>query len=466
MSKLVLIDGNAILHRAYHALPKTLTNSKGELTNAVYGFTSMLLRIIEDLKPTHLAVCFERKEPTVRKEEVKQYQAHRPETDKGLVDQFQKARDVLESMNIRFFEKSGYEADDLIGTMAKKAGKSKGINEVIIITGDRDILQLVDDKRKIKVYMPIKGLSKSKLYGEKEVLETLKVTPKQVVDYKALVGDPSDNYPGVTGIGPKTAEKLLSEYNDYKNVYKNLNKIDKNIKRKLVGGREGGDTSYKLARIVDNVVFRFELNKLDSWKVGSKDNVNLFVSYGFKTLTRRVLGVGSGKKGEQLKFKKNLSKEEVERIVIKVAKKLKNKQYAIRGTASMVLQGLDMGVDDIDMIADKKTSLLMNKLFKDNLVEEVEYKESEKFKSYYGKIVIDEILIEVMGEFQVKDTKGNWGEIVSASKDEFLTIELSGQEVNVTNLDLELELSAKMGRWNEYHKIKKQLEERDQQSLF
>src|SRR3989344_3525742 len=202
MNKLVLIDGNAILHRAYHAIPP-LTSRTGEPINAVYGLVSMLLKTIDDLKPSHLAVCFDRPEPTFRKKIYQAYQAQRPETEESLSSQFAKAKEVLDSMRIKIFEMPGYEADDLIGTIAEKSVK---INEVVIVTGDRDILQLVDDRKKIRVFMPIVGLSNGRVFKEEDVFSKLGVLPNQIIDYKALVGDASDNYPGVFGIGPKTAE--------------------------------------------------------------------------------------------------------------------------------------------------------------------------------------------------------------------------------------------------------------------
>ena len=220
MRKLVLIDGNAILHRAFHGIPP-LTTPNGEPINAVYGFTTMLLRIIEDLNPTHLIVCFDRKEPTFRRLEFEKYQAHRPEMDKDLSAQFGKTRKLMEAFGIPVFSKAGFEADDVIGTLAKQAEKK--LDKVVIVTGDKDILQLVT--KKTKVYLPVRGLSNAELVGEKGVKEKLGITPKQVVDYKALVGDPSDNYPGVRGIGPKTAGGLLEKYKTMNRIYKNLDKI-------------------------------------------------------------------------------------------------------------------------------------------------------------------------------------------------------------------------------------------------
>ncbi len=297
MNKLLLIDGNAILHRAYHALPKTLTTTDGEPINAVYGFVSMLLTLISDLKPTHIAIAFDRKEPTFRHKEFKKYQSHRPETDKELIGQFAKSRDVVDAFSIPFYDKKGFEADDVIGTIAKKAR----LDKVIIVTGDKDILQLVDNE--IKVYMPIRGLKEAQMMGKKEVFDKLGVKPEQIIDYKALVGDPSDNYPGVYGVGPKTAEVLLAKYNTYKEIYKHLDEIDENTAKKLKDGKKGGDISYKLAKIVTSVPIKYKLTDMNRWEMGNKKTIDLFAEYGFRSLTKRVIHLGEEiEKEKQLKL--------------------------------------------------------------------------------------------------------------------------------------------------------------------
>jgi len=287
VNKLVLIDGNAILHRAFHALPP-LTTRRGEPINAIYGLISMLLRVIGDLKPTHLAVCFDTPEPTFRHKEFPEYQAQRPKTADELSSQFEKAKRVIEAFGIPIFEKVGYEADDVIGTLAAQATrvpKSK-IKEVVIVTGDRDILQLVTDR--IKVYMPVSGLSSAKLMGEKEVLEKMGVNPNQIDDYKALVGDPSDNYTGVSGIGPKTAVKLIQRFKSLDQIYENLNKIPSQTSQKLKEGRGASKLSKKLATIVKDVPLSLDLEACGKWDVDSQEVLNLFAEFGFKTLTERV----------------------------------------------------------------------------------------------------------------------------------------------------------------------------------
>lgn len=290
MSKLILIDGNAILHRAYHALPKTLTDRENEPINAVYGFVSILLRLISDLEPSYIVCTFDRKEPTFRHKEFKDYQSHRPETDKELISQFSKIREVVSSFNIPIYEKAGFEADDLIGTLsviASKGNKKYGfIGEVVIVTGDRDIFQLVSEK--VKVYFPVKGLSKTKLIDEREVKKTFNINANQVQEYKALVGDPSDNYPGVPGIGPKTAVDLLKKYGSVKGIYENIEKIDKKVADKLKKGKSSAEMSLKLARIVTDVDIEFDPTKAGSWSVGNEKTLKLFEKYGFKTLTKRI----------------------------------------------------------------------------------------------------------------------------------------------------------------------------------
>ncbi len=286
MSKLLLVDGNAVLHRAYHALPSSLTTKSGEPINAVYGFVSMLLKIIEELKPTHIAVCFDTPVETFRKAEYVGYQAHRPRLESDLSGQFEICYKVLDAMNIPIYKLERYEADDVIGTISYQCNSLVG--EIVIVTGDRDILQLVDDKKKIKVWMPLQGLSKAKVYSESDVIERMGVKASQIVDYKALAGDSSDNYGGVTGIGPKTATTLLEKYNDLENIYKHINEIPEKVAKKLAVGVESAGMSKKLATIVKDAPITFHLADSANWKLNSDRVMDIFANIGFKTLTARV----------------------------------------------------------------------------------------------------------------------------------------------------------------------------------
>lgn len=291
--RLVLIDGHAILHRAYHAFPKTLTTRNGEIVNAVYGFSRILFSVLKDLHPEYAVVTFDLPVPTFRHKEYVGYQIQRPAMDTELRDQIKRVKEVVQALSIPIFVAEGYEADDVIGTLAKQAAE-KGI-ETIIVTGDKDIMQLVD--KQTKVYAPVRGLAEGKLFGPKEVEELLGIKPKQVVDYKALVGDPSDNYPGVPGIGPKTAVKLLKEYGNLNTLYRNFNKLPKLVAQKLVVGKESAELSKKLATIVTGAPVKLDLKACRVSDYDQKEVRRLFEKLEFRSLIDKLPGMASEKKG-------------------------------------------------------------------------------------------------------------------------------------------------------------------------
>lgn len=297
MQRLVLIDGNAILHRAFYALPETLTLKDGTPVNAVYGFTSMLLKVVQDLKPTYMICSFDLPKPTFRDELFEDYRAQRPPTPDKLVSQVEMVKEVVRAFGIPIYEVEGYEADDVIGTLTKQASK-----ETIIVTGDRDLLQLVDEHTKL--YMPVKGLSQAKLYGPREVEEKYGIKPEQMVDYKALVGDPSDNYPGVKGIGPKTARDLINKYGSLENVYKVVNDKKDIRSYAVVGQKKIAEAlkiyekdallAKKLAKIVTDVPIELDLGKAELEKLDNSDAEKLFKKLAFKTLWQRVAEMREG----------------------------------------------------------------------------------------------------------------------------------------------------------------------------
>jgi len=293
MEKLVLIDGHALLHRAYHAFPTTLRTRKGEIVNAVYGFTRILLTVLKELQPEYVAVAFDLPVPTFRHKEYVGYQVQRPEMDKELKGQIQRVWEVVKALNIPIFTAPGFEADDIIGTLAFQARvpKSKIQNskfkiEVIIVTGDKDIMQLV--REGVRVYAPGKGFSEGEFFDRQKVKEVLGVWPEQVVDYKALVGDASDNYPGVPGIGPKTAVKLLEEFRDLENIYKNLKKIAPSIAQKLIAGKESAQLSKKLATIVTNAPVKLNLKACRLKDYDPQKVRQLFEELEFKSLLNKL----------------------------------------------------------------------------------------------------------------------------------------------------------------------------------
>lgn len=285
MQRLVLIDGNAILHRAYHALPP-LTTRSGKLVNAVYGFTTMLLKIIADLKPEYLAVAFDTAKPTFRQMEYLGYQAQRPKMAEELAGQIEEVHQVLRAFGVSIYEVPGFEADDIIGTLTRQAVQNK--REVIIVTGDQDLMQLVGPKT--KVYAPVRGLSEAEMFDEKKVIAKFGIVPQQIIDYKGLIGDSSDNYPGVPGVGPKTAVGLLKKYKTLQNIYKHLDQLPEPLARKLTEGKELAELSQKLARIVANIPVKLNLRKCQfRLKNEEKERAaKKLAELGFKSLVARL----------------------------------------------------------------------------------------------------------------------------------------------------------------------------------
>ena len=285
MSRLVLIDGNAIVHRAYHALPPLHKTSEGQLTNAVYGFFSMTLKIISDLNPENLIVCFDRPAPTFRKQMYVGYQATRPKMEDELSEQFKIIHEVLEKIKINIFELDGYEADDLIGTLSYQAVEKKPKEEVIILTGDRDLLQLVNSQ--VMILAPIVGVTKMILFDEAKVKEKYGLEPHQFIDYKALVGDASDNYPGVGGIGPKRAANLLNKYHTIEGIYENLGDINPKIAEKLAIDAEQSAMAKKLATIELEAPIHLKFEDCEVSKIDKEALLKSFEELSFNSLITR-----------------------------------------------------------------------------------------------------------------------------------------------------------------------------------
>jgi DNA polymerase-1 len=285
LKKLVLIDGNAIIHRAYHALPP-LTTKKGELVNAVYGFSSILLKVLNDLKPDYILASFDLAAPTFRHKEYKDYKATRVKAPDDLYAQIGRVKEVVRAFNIPIFEKEGFEADDVIGTMATQAEKNPEGIETIIVTGDLDTLQLVNPK--VKIYALRRGMSDIVVYDEKAVEDRYGLKPEQMVDYKGLRGDPSDNIPGVKGIGEKTATELLKKYGTIENVYKNLAEIKGAVKDKLERDKSQAILSKHLSEIVLNVPLEIDLEKAVMKDFDRKKIIDLFQELNFFSLIKRV----------------------------------------------------------------------------------------------------------------------------------------------------------------------------------
>ncbi len=290
MSKLVIVDGHAIIHRAYHSIPPLSFN--GQPVNGLYGFYSMLLTAVNTLNPKYLVVCLDSPGPNFRNHEFLGYRAKRKPADSDLVSQLPLLESTLRQANIATFSMGGFEADDLIATITTKAlkkvnkNKKRLINEVVIITGDKDLMQLVD--KQVSLFVPIRGLSETKIFKSNDVFEKLGVLPTQVIDLKALMGDMSDNYPGVAGIGPKVATDLLAQYQNLDNIYQNLDEIKPSIREKLEKDKNNAYLSQKLATLINNIPLNFKLSSAKLTPSSFQNLISLFKIYNFKSLVKRV----------------------------------------------------------------------------------------------------------------------------------------------------------------------------------
>jgi len=294
--KLILIDGNAIIHRAYHALPPLMTK-KGELVNAVYGFASTLFTVIEKFQPDYLIATFDLAGPTFRHQEFEEYKAHRVKGDQELYDQIPRVKELVRAMNIPIYEKEGFEADDIIGTLSKKADELKEDIETIIVTGDLDALQLVSEKT--TVYTMRRGLSDSVLYDAEKVRERYSLTPAQLIDFKGLRGDASDNIPGVKGIGEKTAIDLLSRFQTLEGVYEHIAELKGAVKDKLERDKVMALKSKRLATIERSVPLELDLEAAKTHDFDREKLVKFFQELNFFSLIKRIPGQSAMHAGKQ-----------------------------------------------------------------------------------------------------------------------------------------------------------------------
>ncbi|MFH0768441.1 MAG: 5'-3' exonuclease H3TH domain-containing protein, partial [Chloroflexota bacterium] len=220
---LVLFDGNGLIHRAFHALPPLTVSKTGEMVSAVYGFAQMLMKVINELKPTHYAIAFDKAAPTFRHQLFDQYKAQRPKTPEELVNQLGRVRQLVEAFRIPIFEIDGYEADDVLGALSHQASE-KGI-DTVIVTGDADAMQLVSPRVSVLYPKPRGSFSDTMRYDETAVSQKYGVKPEHIADFKALKGDPSDNIPGVRSIGEKTAVKLIQQFGSIEQIYVHIDEI-------------------------------------------------------------------------------------------------------------------------------------------------------------------------------------------------------------------------------------------------
>src|ERR687893_189664 len=310
--RVYLIDGYSLLYRAFYALPQSIATTSGLPTNALYGFTSMVLKLLDsDEGEVGIGVVWDGGMPAFRVEIFPEYKANRSSMPEELRVQLDHLDEILEAMNIPAIRAEGFEADDTLATLSKLVPEDV---ELFIVTGDQDAMQLVDGS--VKVLRTTRGVSETKAYGREEVFGDYGVTPEQIPDYKGLVGDPSDNIPGVRGIGPKGAASLLREFGSVKGVYENLDKIPaKSTRQKLEDGRESAFLSLELARMRFDVPVEFDAEALRFEGVSPESRDVLLRRYEFRSLEPRFAAlpvVGGEELAPPERLSVGLSEEPIE----------------------------------------------------------------------------------------------------------------------------------------------------------
>ncbi|MGB7604757.1 MAG: DNA polymerase I [Lutisporaceae bacterium] len=315
--KLVIIDGNSLMHRAFYALPP-LTNSKGLHTNVIYGFINMLYKLIDELKPTHIGIAFDRKAPTLRHLDYAEYKAGRQKMSEDMVEQIPVLKEIISAMNIKQMELDGYEADDIIGTVSELCSNKE--IDALIVTGDKDAFQLINQY--VHVFMTKKGISEMVEFDRDKLMEVYEITPEQVIDMKGLMGDASDNIPGVPGIGEKTALLLIKQFGTLENTLEHSAEIKKNkVRENLDTYKEQAVFSKKLATIIRDVpidisIDDFQLNTPDSQKL-----YGYFKELEFKSLINKLEAEGKAQPTIQehqvIEIKQALSSIELDELVNK-----------------------------------------------------------------------------------------------------------------------------------------------------
>ncbi|MFT9493615.1 DNA polymerase I [Anaerosolibacter sp.] len=333
-NKMVIIDGNSLINRAYYALP-LLSSKSGDYTNAVYGFVNMLYKIMDDHKPDYISVAFDRKAPTFRHVEYEEYKAGRKKMPSELAQQLPLLKEVLDALKIHRIELDGFEADDLIGTLVKYA-ENKEL-EVIVVTGDKDALQLASDKTKILITK--KGISSLEEYDDKGVMEKYEITPDQFIDLKGLMGDQSDNIPGVPGVGEKTAIKLLKEFGSVEGLIQHTEKISSaKLREKIEEFAQQAVFSKRLATIMVDVPVEISLDELRREEPDAEKLLALYKRLEFHSLMGRVV------LNSKAETKMNDYADEKATVIVNSWKDLKDK---VKGVGEMCIRTFTDGGDII-----------------------------------------------------------------------------------------------------------------------
>ena len=397
MSKLVVIDGNSILNRAFYGIMgnKMLMTADGTYTNAIYGFLSILFKITEDIKPEYLAVAFDLKAPTYRHKLYDGYKANRKGMPKELADQMPILKEILNAMNIEIIEKEGYEADDILGTLAKKASL-EGI-DTILLTGDRDSFQLAQDNVTIRIPRTKMGKTEEEDFDRNKVLEVYGVEPQKLIEVKGLAGDTSDNIPGVAGVGEKTAINLVKEYGSIEELYKKLEENTDNVKgklrEKLIENKEMAFLSKTLGTIDVNAPIEIELEEIKVKEWNKERVTELFKRLRFNRFLERF----------SLEAKKEAVVENIEIEKIEDQDKIKKIKEIIEQNKKIYYHLSTQEINEDEIINKKITAI--------SIYDEIEKKvyyikdvqafkeifESEEIEKYSAKLKIQYILLKQIG---------------------------------------------------------------------
>ena len=480
--RLIIIDGNSIINRAFYALPD-MTNSEGLHTNAVYGFTRMLFKIIDDYKPTHISVAFDMKAPTFRHKEFSEYKAGRKKMPNELGQQLQPLKELLDTFNIHRMEMAGFEADDLIGTVAKKAENDDF--KVYIVTGDKDAIQLASNKTTTLITK--KGVGEVEEYNYDSVVERYEMTPTQFIDLKGLMGDKSDNIPGVPGIGEKTGIKLIKEFSSIENLIENTDQLKGSVKKKIEENKDQAVFSKKLATIITDVPIEISLDELSYGDYDKNAVIEEFKKFGFNTLIKQVLAMDGGNEESIVEEKIELNINHLEDISAFKNEIEKTNKLFIK-TVSKVGNILEKNLIYVFVSADGKNIYYINdeelELIKDIISNEEIKKIGYNLKDDYLALKSYDIQLNNMffdiaiGEYLI-DSKSSTSYECSDIAMKYLTKKIKSKEEllgkgakakKFSDLELE-ELSTYFGEilnivYNVYPIMEKAFKEMDMEYLF
>ncbi len=365
--RLIIIDGNSLINRAYYAMQQPMITKEGLFTQGIYGFINMLNKILVDFNPEYLCITFDKKAPTFRHIEYTEYKANRKKTPEELSMQFPILKEVLEARNICMFEKEGYEADDIIGTIAR-LGEENGLAPMIV-TGDKDALQLATDIT--KVFITKRGITDFDLYDKNKMLEVYNLTPTQFIDLKGLMGDSSDNIPGVPGIGEKTGQKLLLQFGSIENMYSRITEVEnEKLKQKLIDNIELANMSKKLATIDTNVPLDISWEKLKLQEINYESLIKLYTKLEFKKfmvslqndMKTQGIELNSNNNVDSTEKEPKETVQEIKQVKIKNISDLRDISFA--SSSNIINRQTDLSEHTADLL-NNSNNILAIKVFSD-----------------------------------------------------------------------------------------------------